>query len=206
MTDHESRPPIKPPQSRAGKGSSAVYLEAAADWGAGPGRVYVKRQDAYYCRPVWRLFRKTPMLRRELRGLRACRRLGIEVPEVISYQEDDTRSVLVLAEVHDALPLQTALAGAGSERMRIVGNVARAIGRLHRGGWSHGALYPDHLLVGPGPEHTVTVIDLEKARHSPLRRRSDLERFWRHARHHLNPAEIEHFDQAYQAARQSATG
>lgn len=199
MTDQEPPRPVKPAQSRDGKGTSAVFLEPASDWGAGDGQVYVKRQTAYWCRPAWRGFRRTPTLRRELRGLTACRRLGVAVPDVVVYRQEGPHAVLVLEEVTHALPLDRALAAPGADRADIVGNVAGTIGRLHRGGWTHGALYPDHILVRPGPGHEVVLIDLEKARRSRLRRASDLDRFWRHNAAHLSPPEAALFRQGYRS-------
>jgi tRNA A-37 threonylcarbamoyl transferase component Bud32 len=177
-----SKPPvlIKAPQKRAQHGMSAVFLESAATWHASGEHVYVKRQDDYWCRPPWRLFRRTPTLRRELRGLSACRRLGVPVPEVVHYHEAGLKAELVLMEVRDALPLDEALTAPAADRPAIVDRVACTVARLHRGGWSHGALYPSHVLVGTAPDYPVTLIDLEKARHTRLRRRNDLERFWRH--------------------------
>lgn len=200
MTDTDAPRPVKPPQSRDGKGVSAVYREPAAAWGAGHGQVYVKRQDAYWCRPIWRLFRKTPTLRRELRGLDACRRIGIRVPAVITYSERGSQAELVLAEIADALPLDQALDRADADRAAILGNVAGALGRLHRAGWSHGALYPAHILVSTGPDPVVSLIDLEKARHSRRRRRDDLDRFWRHAPR-LSEAEQRSLTERYESVR-----
>lgn len=170
---------VKPAQRR-GQGISEVFIDSAARWTAGAGRVYIKRQQDYWCRPLWRCLRRTPTLRRELRGLQACVRLGIRVPQVVRYREQGGGAELVLAEVPDALPLDAALAEPGADRTAILDNVASVIGRLHAGGWAHGALYPEHILIGRGPDPAVVLIDLEKARHSPLRRRNDIARLFRY--------------------------
>ncbi len=196
---------VKAPQSRRGRGVSTVHLEPASRWGGGEGRVYVKRQSGYYCRPPWRGFRRTPTLRRELRGLAACRNLGIPAPRVVSYRQWNGDAELVLAEV-EGLPLDQALERcSAAERAAIVGNVASLIGRLHRAGWTHGALYPHHILVGAAPDHRVAFIDLEKARRNPLRRRSDLARFWRHDRQ-LQPDERALFQRRYRSALRLGQG
>ncbi len=191
--------PVKPPQSRGGKGVSAVYLEPAARWGSGTGRVYVKRQEGYFCRPAWRAFRRTPTLRRELRGLIACGRLEVPVPAVVAYREDGLRAELVLQEVPGALPLDQALDRHGRDRAAILDDLATVIARLHRGGWTHGALYPDHILVRDRVLDVV-LIDLEKARRSRLRRRSDLDRFWRHNGQLMSDRETVHFRRHYRDA------
>lgn len=200
MTEPGTARPVKPPQSRGG-GSSAIYVEDGAPWGAGSGRVFVKRQVDYCCRPIWRGFRRTPTLRRELRGLKAGRALGVPVPTVVAYVEDGTRAELVLEALTGVLPLDQALEAANAERATIVRNVAEAIGTLHRGGWSHGALYHTHLLVGPPPEHPVTLIDFEKARHSRWRQREDLARFWRYSQNFFTRPEVARFEHHYRKAR-----
>lgn len=187
-------------QSRDGAGLSAVYLEPGARWGIDAPRVYVKRQDAYWCRPPWRLFRKTPVLRREVRGLRACEALGIRVPRIIAYTEEGRRAELVLEALDDALALDQALNRPGAERQTILRNAAAVIGRLHHAGWTHGALYPAHILIGA--DNQVALLDLEKARHSPLRRRSDLSRFWRYCA--LAAEDTAVFLDSYLAARSGA--
>lgn len=173
---------VKPAQTRKrrGPGASQVHLQFGEDWGIATGRVYVKRQHAYTCRPIWRMFLKTPTLRRELRALTGCRRLGIRVPRVVTYQEEGDYAQLVLEDIRGARPFDRSLNEPGADRVAIVANVAAVIGSLHGAGWSHGALYPDHILVGPGPDYEVTLIDLEKARQSRFNRRVDLNRFWRY--------------------------
>lgn len=182
MTNSRQSLRVKPAQTRKrrGRGSSEVFLEDARHWGAGTGHVYVKRQHDYSCRPPWRLFLKTPTLHRECRALNRCRRIGIDVPQVVAYREEGEYAQLVLKEIDDALPLDRALSEPDSDRVTIVGNVASVIGRLHSAGWVHGALYPDHILVGPGPHYQVTLIDLEKARQSRLKRSDDVNRLLRY--------------------------
>lgn len=203
MTNADGPRLVKAPQSRRGRGNSVVHLESGQDWGLGGSRVYVKRQEGYWCRPIWRLFRKTPTLRRELRGLRACKRLGVEVPEVVHYEDDGTRATLVLAEVEDALPLHQALAQPHADRAAILRSVAGAVARLHEGGWSHGALYGAHILVRAGAPPQVVLIDLEKARFSPFSRRRDLDRLVRRSRF-LDAEDARTLFEQYRASRRTA--
>ena len=193
---------VKPPQSRRGQGLSWVTVEPAVDWQAGPGRVFVKHQQGYWCRPIWRLFRRTPLLLRELRGLRACQRMSVRVPEIVDYQDDGLCSTLILAEVSNSQPLDEALARHDADREAIISHVAQLIGGLHRAGWSHGALYPQHLLISRDDDRSVTLIDLEKARRNPFKRGADLARFWRHAPA-LSESEKAQFASHYQLARRS---
>lgn len=188
---------VKPPQSRRGRGSS--YVTVSQTNSDGPRR-FVKHQTEYWCRPVWRGFLRTPMLRRELRAIRACERLGINVPEVISYEENNGVSRLTLAEVADTVSLDQALLASRANRTAIIDSAARIIGQLHKAGWSHGALYPHHILIRTSGEPCVTLIDLEKARRNPLKRSRDLLRFWRHAPE-LTESERAEFETVYWSVR-----
>ena len=200
MTEADPSRLVKPPQSRDGVGVSAVYLEPGERWGRPATQVYAKRQRAYYCRPVWRLFRRTPTLRRELRALQACRARGIPVPDIVAYHESGPEAELVVEAVRDGRSLIEALAEPGADRGRILDRSGALVGRLHRAGWVHGALYPQHLLVGPGPDYPVTLIDLEKARRNPLKRRTDLARLQRYLAPHLRDDEADRLEAAYGAA------
>lgn len=188
---------VKPVQSRRGRGSSFVTVSQPP---AGGDRLFTKHQSDYWCRPVWRAFRRTPLLRRELRALRACARLGISVPVVLSYEDDGTQTRLQLAEVSQALPLDEALNAGTADRSAIISCTAQIIGALHHAGWSHGALYPHHILIDTRTGASATLIDLEKARRNPLKRGRDLQRFWRHAPV-ITDAERVLFNTEYRKAR-----
>ena len=167
-------------QSRGGKGSSTVSLAAGDQWGMSAGeRAYVKQQVDYCCRPAWRAWRKTPLVAREARALKACEQLGLAVPKVLYFDAGKRAGTLVLAELVDHRPLDTAVAGASTPlRRRLLERTGRYIGLLHRAGWYHGALYAHHILISPDGEPRL--IDFEKARRSRRRRTEDLDRFWRH--------------------------
>ena len=168
-------------QSRRGRGNSSVWLDAAANWGgAERQRAYVKQQTDYCCRPPWRAWRKTPLLAREHRALRACQALGLAVPDVLHFECKALTATLVVAEVQDSLPLDKALAANPDARRLILTNVGDYLARLHGAGWYHGALYAHHMLISDTAEHTLCLIDFEKARRTRRRRGEDLNRFWRH--------------------------
>lgn len=171
-------------QTRSGTGLSTVHLEEASQWGGPPGkRAYVKRQSDYYCRPAWRLWRRTALVTREHRALRACQALGINVPPILHYQAIGNQATLVVEELADTVPLDSALHEFPARRTLILDTLGRALSRLHGAGWYHGALYAHHILVGHSPESNVWLIDFEKARRSRRRRREDLRRLWRHNRY-----------------------
>jgi tRNA A-37 threonylcarbamoyl transferase component Bud32 len=190
---------VKPDQYR-GTGVSSIAVESGDRWDL--PRVYVKRQTAYWCRPLWRIGRRTLVLEREVRGLNAFRALGVRVPRVLSFQKSEGQGELVLSEISDSQPLDQAVGKdqavaenqAGTGRREIIGNLARVVGTLHRGGWTHGALYPAHILVAR--DNSIALIDLEKARRSFFRRRGDLDRLFRHA-DFLGREDVELFEREY---------
>lgn len=199
MEISDALPRLISSQRRRGKGSSTVWLEAGEQWGAGPGeRAFVKQQSDYCCRPAWRAWRKTPLLVREARALQACAHLGLAVPRVLYFNAGKQSATLALGELADHAPLDTALAAANSQtRRRILEQLGSYVGRLHRAGWYHGALYAHHILIGP--DTTPCLIDFEKARRSRRRRREDLDRFWRH-NSFLNQADKTTILRAYRQA------
>ena len=140
--------------NRRGKGTSRVGL---ADAGAWPelgttGRVYVKRQQAFFCRPAWNAFRRTPTLRREARFIAQARALGVNVPEVVLYQEgSDDRALLVLREIDGAVDLEQSLLSLDMrERLDLFENIGKTLAKLHTARIMHGAVYPKHVLVEVG--------------------------------------------------------
>jgi tRNA A-37 threonylcarbamoyl transferase component Bud32 len=170
---------IKPVQSRHGRGWSVVRREDGQRWGV-KGKVYVKTQSGYFTHPVMRAGWPTPTLTVEYNALSTLSRLGIHVPEIVDYRVEDTVIELTIREVADAEPLDEFLQGtADVERKdQAVRNLAQQIRNLHTAGWVHGALGNCHILIQK-QDLNVVLIDFEKARWNPLRRYSDLERFWR---------------------------
>jgi Ser/Thr protein kinase RdoA (MazF antagonist) len=96
--------------------------------------------------------------------------------------------------------IEQALLEAGQQRQALAARVGEVVGKLHRAGWVHGALYSDHVLVGNGAEAVVHLIDFEKAARNPLRRAGDLERFWRRNDYFTDSDRLA-FETAYVRAR-----
>ena len=190
--------------NRRGKGTSRVGL---ADAGAWPelgttGRVYVKRQQAFFCRPAWNAFRRTPTLRREARFIAQARVLGVNVPEVVLYQEgSDDRALLVLREIDGAVDLEQSLLSLDMrERLDLFKNIGKTLAKLHSARIMHGAVYPKHVLVEVGSPR-VWLIDLEKARRVPFRSSAatrDIARLVRHAPF-MTDADLDALVSAYDA-------
>jgi tRNA A-37 threonylcarbamoyl transferase component Bud32 len=176
------------PPNRRGQGTSSAGIVEAGEWPelGQHGRLYVKRQQAFFCRPAWNAFRSTPTLRREVRYLERARALGVSVPTVVRYEEgSDGRAVLILAEIAGVTDLQQAIEGApDSTRAQIFENTGKMLVKLHAARVLHGAVYPKHVLVAAAAPHPVWLIDFEKARNVASRRRAahrDLDRLLRHS-------------------------
>ncbi len=187
---------LKQPNVR-GAGWSRVSVSSTDRWlEYSNSQVVTKTQCRYYCRPVWNGFRRTPVVRREMRALLALRAKGVAVPLVLNYEEVGEESTLVSSFIENSLGFDEALKQPGAMRTEILSSVARLIGRLHRSRWVHGALYPIHILITEwSNEPRAHLIDFEKARYLGSRRR-DLERFWRYGGM-LSAAERVIFTEAY---------
>ena len=171
---------LKEPNVRGEGWSKAAVVSPAPSQNLSTSRVVVKTQHQYFCRPLWNAFRKTPLVRREFRAINALVQKGVAVPLVISYEESDEEACLVTTFVENSQALDAALTAPDAKRGPVVTSVAQAIARLHRAGWTHGALYPDHLLVVNASSEPVTyLIDLEKARKWGSVKR-DMKRFSRY--------------------------
>ena len=182
-----SAPALDAP-NRRGAGTSSVARVDPGAWPLGgiAQHIYLKRQQAFFCRPAWNTFRRTPTLRRERRFLERAREVGLDVPRIVYYGEGSgDRAILAVEEVGGAVDLAQALARAdGAERARIVERVGDALATLHSARIRHGALYPKHILIGSTEPFRVTVIDFEKGRGALSASRAavrDLDRLARHA-------------------------
>ena len=173
--------------NRRGAGTSSVAVVDAGAWplGATSGRVFLKRQRAFFCRPAWNAFRRTPTARREVRFLARARAIGVDAPTVAYYGEVGDRAILAVDEISGAVDFERVLAGASGEtRDAIIRSVGAALATLHAARIVHGALYPKHILVGAGDPRRVALIDFEKGRVALTAARAsarDLDRLARHA-------------------------
>lgn len=182
---------VKDVQRRGRKGYSAIRLVSSD-----AGKVFVKSQKDYTCRPAWRGFRKTPTLTREYRALNAFKALHICVPDIVYFKEENTTAELALAEISNAVPLDQALAETTKVRT-VLETLANLVGKIHRHGWTHGSLRPEHILVR-GTD--IFLIDLEKARPGGKnRQRQDVDRLCRSI-DFMPKDDFDFFKQAYTAS------
>lgn len=134
-----------------------------------------------------------PTFRREFHNLVFLQKHKIGAPKVVYYAENPSvkQAILISENLTDFVPLDTINLSQLqlSQQQSLVHKVATEIKRFHDAGLVHRALYPKHIFVkntgsalDAAPE--VALIDLEKARFSPLawyRAYFDLAAFLRHA-------------------------
>ncbi len=152
-----------------GHGHSAAGLAAPHDWPEINAReaFFLKRQQAFYCHPVWNMGLPTPTLRRELRQLNFARARGLPVPAILAYGEASAgRALLAVAAIQNCVSLDVALQHPAIDRSALLTQVGVWLARMHSLRLRHGALYPKHILVRPDAPvgECVWFIDLEKAR------------------------------------------
>lgn len=170
------------PANERGDGRSWVYRSIDPAYTQGRCReAYIKVQNGYTCRTLWSMGRKIPTLLREYRALKHLQAIGVSVPEVLEFHAEGDHARLVMAGVADALPLREALEAFPGHAEDILCHCASVIRNMHAHGWNHGALYPDHIFVGPPPDYSITLIDVEKADRS-LWHEHDLDRLLRYLR------------------------
>ncbi len=180
-----------------------VYRTFAEPWGFVDQTVYVKTQHEYNCRPAFRLWRSTPTFEREFHALSAFRILGLNVPNVLAFRRVDGVTELVLQDISEAMDLPSYWKRYPDARVNgVLNELGRMVGVFHRAGWVHGSIGGSHVLIQPGENDRVWLIDLEKARRtrSETRKRKDLERFMRRSPYITRP-QLEAFVVGYGSGR-----
>ena len=188
---------VKPANER-GDGRSWVYRSIdPADTLGHCREAYIKVQTGYTCRTLWSLGRKIPTLMREYRALKRLSAIGVSVPEVLDFHAEADNARLVMTGVADAMPINQALETFPAHAEDILCHAATLIRNMHAHGWNHGALYPEHILVSPAPDCSITLIDVEKADKSPWHAH-DLDRLLRYL-HFQSPDLARWFTFCYEA-------
>jgi tRNA A-37 threonylcarbamoyl transferase component Bud32 len=158
-----------------------------------PLRLFVKKQQNHG-RKSWRHpFAGEPTFRREFANLKFLAKHSIGAPKLVYYAENMAakQAILITEELTDFVPLDTVQLSSLNQAQQhtLIQTVATEIKRFHNAGLVHRALYPKHIFV-KNAQNTqnaateIALIDLEKARFSPLawyRAYFDLAAFTRHA-------------------------
>jgi tRNA A-37 threonylcarbamoyl transferase component Bud32 len=166
-------------------GHSGVALVELVGEDGGIERLYLKRQANHLTHGLGPL-QRFPTARREFKNLMALRGQGFSVPDVIFFGERrvgrDWQAILLTRELYGKISLWDLLQqNEGDARAKwefrrgLITQVADLVRRLHDLGYRHGALYPKHLFVNcDKPGDAISLIDLEKMRKTPFRRRAQL--------------------------------
>ncbi|AYC34164.1 InaA protein [Pseudomonas cavernae] len=207
---------VEAPNQRRG-GESGVMRLRADD-----GRLlYAKRQVGHLYRSLRYPFGR-PTVLRERDALKAFRRLGVTVPNLVycgAQQEPDHdwRALLVTEALEGFVDIDAWYAAGGRERhgeavhQRLLQRLSELLARLHRARWQHGCLYAKHVFVrvreseGGQPQVEVALLDLEKSRRRLSRGRAarhDLRQLRRHSS--WNAADWQQLIYGYQTAFGSA--
>ncbi|HAK51186.1 MAG TPA: hypothetical protein DCM54_04685 [Gammaproteobacteria bacterium] len=153
-------PPFEPVNRRRG-GWSGVAMVTCAN-----KSYFIKRQKNHSYRELRRGFRRTPTLRREYRNTLRLQALGIPTPEIVRYQETNTSGFLITRQLNGFQNLENYLLAVEQsfQRNHTMAVVAQTLLRMHLGGLHHGCLYGKHVMVKPGVQPQVALIDLETLR------------------------------------------
>ena len=185
------------PNERRGGWSGVGRLQLEAGGGK-PLCLFVKKQQNHGRLTLRHPVRGEPTFRREYQRLQYLADHEIGAPKVVFYgekvMENKLCAILVTEELEGYQPLDslTATLFAGNEltrvhRQHLLKVIAASLRNFHQLGLVHRALYPKHIFVKYADVPVqVALIDLEKARFSPLfwyRAYFDLAALNRHAEH-----------------------
>lgn len=160
---------VEAPNIRRGGESGVQRLQ-----GEDGSLLYVKRQTGHLYRSLRHPF-GYPTAMRESDALQAFAQLGVSVPRLVyagcRRQAGAWQALLVTEALEDYRCLEERYAAGEAAlwgealHLRILQAVGATLGRLNRGRWQHGCLYPKHLFVRlRADEVEVALLDLEKSR------------------------------------------
>lgn len=185
------------PNERRGGWSGVGRLQLEVT-GAKPLCLFVKKQQNHGRLSLLHPIKGEPTFRREYKRLQYLQRKSVAAPQVVFYGEQvvENRScaILVTEELTGYQPLDSLTeTWFATERLtrankhKLLQLIATSLRNFHQLGLVHRALYPKHIFVKDADgQAQVALIDLEKARFSPLfwyRAYFDLSALNRHAEH-----------------------
>jgi hypothetical protein len=143
-------------------------------------QVFVKKQQNHGRSTLLHPIKGEPTFRREFERLTFLAGHAYAAPQVVFYAESNKgghqRAILITEALTDYVPLdvitkawfKTATTTATLQR-RLLENVASAVRQFHALGLVHRSLYPKHVFIKDAlTQPQIALIDLEKARFSPL--------------------------------------
>lgn len=181
---------FEPPNERRGGFSGVGKLLLQTE--SGKEYIFFVKKQQNHGRKSWaHPIIGEPTFRREFRNLTFLEKHNIGAPNVVYYAESTStkQAILITENLTDFVPLDTIHLNQLQQALQhdLVKKIAAEIKRFHDVGMVHRALYPKHIFVKNAglldlvPE--IALIDLEKARFSPLawyRAYFDLAAFLRH--------------------------
>lgn len=183
---------FEPPNKRRGGFSGVGKLLLQTEDGEN-FTFFVKKQQNHGRLSLRHPIAGEPTFRREFHNLTFLSKHNIGAPKVVYYAENTLKkqAILISENLTDFVPLDTINLSQLHLRQQhsLVQKVATEIKRFHDSGMVHRALYPKHIFVKNAAstldiKSEIALIDLEKARFSPLawyRAYFDLAAFSRHA-------------------------
>ncbi len=133
---------------------------------------FIKRQVNHSYRDLFRLFRKTPTLRREYRNFLRLSRIGIRTPEIVLYSDKGGDAMMVTRELTGYVDLVEFLKDNPDAERRTLAITALvgATLNLHAHSLHHGCLYGKHIMINIADPGKIAMIDLEKLKYSPRKK------------------------------------
>ncbi|WP_044870314.1 lipopolysaccharide kinase InaA family protein [Pseudomonas sp. LFM046] len=154
--------------------------------------LYSKRQINHFHRSLGHPFGQ-PTILHELQAMQALAKLGVRVPKVVysaaRKTETEWQALLITESLDGFICLEDWYAQPISAdlRQQMIQQLANTIGRMHRGGWEHGRLYPKNIFVKVTGEREKTVevalLGLAKSSHritAHSASKNDFEQFKQH--------------------------
>ncbi|HAR96978.1 MAG TPA: lipopolysaccharide kinase [Deltaproteobacteria bacterium] len=172
----------QPNTGRGRNGWSTVGLLSLPVRGGTERKLIIKRQQNYVIRTLWHPLRGIPTLQNEASSTLRFNRLGIPTMKLVYYagkrERGDFRAILLteFLEGYESLDrlgrhFQGQRGFNRAERHQLISSVAQVIRTMHEKRLRHNSLYPKHIFLRrDGGEVAARLIDLEKARWSPLGR------------------------------------
>jgi len=160
--------------------------------------IFLKRQQNHMCNSLRHPIRGILTFAREFKNIRRFQQIGVPALEPVFFGQrqvdGDFRGILLTHELEGFKPMDAPQFLPGKEgllasikaRRALFERLADLLRKLHQEGIQHSCLYFKHIFVKPlaESEFEVRLIDLEKARHQPMKKRAafrDLYTLSRHA-------------------------